>query len=82
MRGFIPAAKFGLCYPPNGIKRYVDQLGVNVTKRLLMTCEEFGDKQLADIGYLTQLVEPQLLPSTTSSLATQLCALAPIAIRP
>ena len=32
----VPAASFGLCYPPAGIRRYVNRLGVDSAKRILV----------------------------------------------
>lgn len=79
MSVLIPAARFGLCYPPNGIQRYVQRLGINTTKKLLMAAETLDAKALLSEGYLTHLVEPDELVETTEKLAENLGQLAPLA---
>lgn len=76
----IPAAEFGLCYPLNGIQRYVQCLGLTTAKRLLITCEEFEGKDLLSLGYLTYLIEPEQLEDTSRDLATTISRLAPLAV--
>jgi enoyl-CoA hydratase/carnithine racemase len=48
----VPAASFGLCYPPAGIRRYVSRLGVDSAKRILVAAEPFEAAELLRIGYL------------------------------
>ena len=80
MRLMVPAARFGLCYPPSGIQRYVQSLGLTAAKRLLVISEEFDSDSLLELGYLTHLVEPTALQSTTEQLAESICGLAPLAV--
>ena len=80
MRLMVPAARFGLCYPPAGIQRYVQSLGLTAAKRLLVISEEFDSDSLLELGYLTYLVEPTALQSTTQGLAESVCKLAPLAV--
>ena len=51
MRMRVPAASLGLCYPLSGIERYVESLGVGVTKRILVASEEFDTAALHQIGF-------------------------------
>ena len=81
MRLFVPPARFGLCYPLNGIQRYVQRLGSNTAKRLLVASEEFHGDQLLSLGYLTHLVEPDELPLFVDEMATRISQLAPIAVQ-
>lgn len=81
MRLFVPAARIGLCYPLNGIQRYVQKLGPNTAKRLLVASEEFHGEELLAIGYLTHLVEPDELESKTREMAESINRLAPIAVQ-
>jgi len=80
MSVLIPAARFGLCYPPNGIQRYVQRLGINTTKKLLMAAETLDAEALLSEGYLTHLVELDELVATAEQLAENLGKLAPLAI--
>ena len=79
MRAFVPAARFGLCYPINGIQRYVLRLGANVAKRFLVASEEFTGEDLLALGYLTHLVEKDQLQSSAMTLAEKISGLAPLA---
>ena len=76
----IPAARFGLCYPINGIQRYIQRLGVNTAKRLLMAAETIDAETLLSGGYLTHLVERDELTETAEQMAENLSKLAPLAV--
>jgi enoyl-CoA hydratase/carnithine racemase len=81
MRVFVPPARIGLCYPVNGIARFVQTLGLNTAKRLLLASEEFNAEQLLAIGYLTQLVEREQLVDTANELAQRMAGYAPLAVQ-
>jgi len=81
MRLFVPPARIGLCYPVNGIQRFVSVLGVNMAKRLLIASEEFNASELLQAGYLTHLVSPEERQSTTDELAKRMANYAPLALR-
>jgi len=76
----IPAARFGLCYPINGIRRYVQRLGINTAKKLLMAAEKLDAETLLAEQYLTHLVEPAELAETAAQMAENLSQLAPLAV--
>jgi len=81
MRLFVPPARIGLCYPVNGIERYVNTLGLPTAKRLLIASEEFRGPELLEIGYLTHLVEKEHLLATTQKLAERMATYAPLALQ-
>jgi len=81
MRLFVPPARIGLCYPVNGIERYVNTLGLATTKRLLLASEDFHGPELLSIGYLTHLVEKHELLATTQQLAERMAGYAPLALQ-
>jgi enoyl-CoA hydratase len=78
---FMPAARLGLHYYPNGIKRYVSRLGVDNAKRLFLTAEKVEAAEMLRIGYLTSMVAPDALDSEVDRLATVLAGNAPAAMR-
>ncbi len=80
MRLLVPAARLGLCYPLTGIQRYVQRLGLATAKRILIACEEFDGKALLSLGYLTHLVERDLLQDTAQKMAENIASLAPLAV--
>lgn len=77
----VPAASFGLCYPPAGIQRYVSRLGVGSAKRILVAAETFDAAALLRMGYLHRICPAQDLPAQADEWARQLSRLAPLAVR-
>ncbi|MCZ6829183.1 MAG: enoyl-CoA hydratase/isomerase family protein [Gammaproteobacteria bacterium] len=77
----VPAAQIGLCYPPGGIKRFVERLGINLANRILVAAEEFDAEAMLQIGFLDHLVAREALLTRTDELATSLAALAPLAVQ-
>ncbi|MBP0494867.1 enoyl-CoA hydratase/isomerase family protein [Pararoseomonas indoligenes] len=81
MAMFMPAARLGLHYYPSGLGRYVSRLGLNAAKRLFLTAEKLEAEELLRIGFLTELVPPDVLEARASALAAALCANAPLAVQ-
>jgi enoyl-CoA hydratase/carnithine racemase len=81
MRLLVPAARIGLCYPLEGLRRYVDTLGLGAATRILVGAEQFDAAQLLAIGYLHRVVEPERLGAEAKALASHLAGLAPLAVR-
>lgn len=77
----VPAASFGLCYPPNGIHRYVTRLGANAAKRILVGAGTLESEELLRIGYLHRLCAAGQLQQVADEWAGSLAALAPLAVR-
>lgn len=77
----VPAARLGICYPAEGLARYVQALGLGVASRLLLACEELDAEQMLRVGFLHRLVLREELEAATDELASQLVALAPLAVQ-
>jgi enoyl-CoA hydratase/carnithine racemase len=77
----VPAASFGLCYPPGGIQRYVSRLGVEAAKRILVATETLEAAELLRIGYLHRVCSREELPTLADDWAERLAGLAPLAVR-
>lgn len=77
----VPAAAIGLCYPPEGVSRYVERLGLNATMRILVASEQFDAQAMLQIGVLDQLVLPSQLADATNDYARHIAGLAPLAIK-
>tara|TARA_R110002072_G_scaffold222768_1_gene379893 strand:- start:2287 stop:3144 length:858 start_codon:yes stop_codon:yes gene_type:complete len=77
----VPAAAIGLCYPLSGIARFVECLGMNVTRRILVASEEFHSSTLLDIGFLDHLVPRQELHSFVQDYAQHIASLAPLSVQ-
>ncbi len=77
---FMPAAKLGLHFYPGGMVRYVTRLGLNQAKRLFLTAEKIDAAEMKEIGFLTELVEPEELNGRVEELTKLLASMAPLAL--
>ena len=77
----VPAAAIGLCYPLSGISRFVERLGVNTAKRILVASEELDSEAMLEVGLLDHVVLPVQLEKTVEDLAHHIAGLAPLAVR-
>lgn len=81
IRAFVPAAKFGLCYPVSGIERLVATLGLSAAQRFLLAAEEFNAADLLTMGFLTQLLTEAEVYSTAKAYAETLATRGPLAVQ-
>lgn len=77
----VPAAALGLCYPLAGLQRYVDTVGVQLAKRILIGAEVFPAESMLQIGFLDHLVPRAQLQQVTEQQAEQIAGLAPLAVQ-
>jgi enoyl-CoA hydratase/carnithine racemase len=77
----VPAAAIGLCYPLSGINRFVERLGVNMAKRILVASEEFSADDMLEIGFLDHLVLAAQLEDQTNEMVHHIASLAPLAVK-
>ncbi len=73
-RMFMPAARFGLHYYPDGLRRYVSRLGPTAARKLMLTGCTIEAKEMLRIGFLTDLVAPPDLEATVARYIEQLLA--------
>lgn len=76
----VPAAELGLCYPLEGIYRFLECLGPALTRRILMGAEEFDADGMLKIGFLDHLVERADLQRSAQEMTQRLVSLAPLAV--
>jgi enoyl-CoA hydratase/carnithine racemase len=81
VRLLVPAARIGICYPLNGLQRYVDKLGLGAAKRILVASEELAAETLLAIGFLHRAVPRERLGAESEAFARHLAGLAPLAVR-
>jgi enoyl-CoA hydratase/carnithine racemase len=63
-RMFVPAAKFGLHYHPDGIRRFVQRVGPVAAKKVFMLGKTLHADEMLRVGFLTDLVDQQNLDAT------------------
>ena len=76
----MPALKLGVHLYQSGLERYMNRMGLNAAKRLLLTAEKIDSKTMLDIGFLTELVPAGLLHERVEALGLTLRAMAPQAL--
>jgi len=77
----MPAARLGLHYYPNGMRRYVSRLGLQAAKRLFLLAQSAAADELLRCGYLDSCVAPEALDAEVGRFAAALAANAPLALR-
>ena len=77
----MPAAKIGLQYYASGLRRFVERIGPDATKRLFLTAETITTDELLRLGYLTEVVPPSELSARVDALSDAMAGLAPLATR-
>ncbi len=81
MAMFVPPARIGIHYPVSGLRRYVERLGLDTAKRVLVSCEKFDADEMLRIGFLNALVPAADLPAHIDDLAGRIAALAPLSVQ-
>jgi len=81
MKMFVPPAKLGIHYEPEGIARAVQRLGAQMARRVFLLAEKFESEALLTHGFLDDLVAPDALEARTNALAETLANLAPMAVQ-
>lgn len=81
IRCFIPPAKLGIQYHPQGLRRAVSRLGLSPAKRLFLATETFDAAEMLLTHFLDWLVPAAELDSRAEALAATLTGLAPLALR-
>lgn len=77
----MPAAALGLHFYASGLQRFFSRLGLAVSKKLFLTAAPLSAQRLLEVAYLDQLLPAADLENATQSLASQLAALAPLAVQ-
>lgn len=77
----VPAAAIGLCYPLEGIRRFLEVLGPQVARRLLVAAETFEGEAMREIGFLDRVVPRSELQAEAKALAEHIAGLAPLAVQ-
>jgi enoyl-CoA hydratase/carnithine racemase len=77
----MPAARIGLQYYASGLRRFVERIGPDATRRLFLTAEAIPAVDLLRFGYLTELVPPERLAARVDELCAAVAGLAPLAVK-
>jgi enoyl-CoA hydratase/carnithine racemase len=73
----MPATAIGLHYYPTGLRRYVQRLGLSVTKRAFLTGRAIAVEDLAATGVFERVVASDEWDAQVDALARDIAALSP-----
>jgi len=76
----MPPARLGIVYPPEGLHRFIRNLGYPTTKKVFFTARLFEAPEAFAMGMLDYLVPEEELEAFTMQLARDIAANAPLSI--
>ena len=76
----MPPARLGIVYPPEGLHRFLRNLGYPTTKKVFFTARLFEADEAREMGMLDYLVPGDELEGFTEQLARDIAANAPISV--
>jgi len=76
----LPAAKLGLGYGYEGLRRCMETIGPVATKEIFFTARRFGCEEALRWGLLNRAVEPPALAATVLEIATTIANNAPLTV--
>ncbi|WP_287153295.1 enoyl-CoA hydratase-related protein [Candidatus Solincola tengchongensis] len=76
----MPPARLGIVYPPEGLERFLRNIGYSATRKLFFTAELFGGREAYEMGMLDYLVPDSELETFTEELARRVASNAPLSV--
>jgi len=77
----IPAARRGVAYAPEGLKKLVDLVGPSAAKDIMFSARRLDAKEALRIGLINRIVAPAELEADTVEYAMKLCENAPLSLQ-
>ena len=77
----MPPAKLGLVYHPEGLKQFIEVLGLARTREVFFAGRTYEGRQLLDMGLVDHLVPRSELVETTYRLAEEIASNAPLSLK-
>ena len=76
----MPPVKLGVIYDPEGIRHFVDLVGVAATKELFLTGDLIDAERAREIGLVNHVAAARELEAITYDLARRIAANAPLSV--
>ncbi len=77
----MPPAKLGLVYHPEGLKQFIQVLGMARTREVFFTGRTYQGRELLDMGLVDHLVPRSELVETTYRMAEEIAGNAPLSLK-
>ena len=76
----MPPARLGIVYPPEGLSRFIRNIGLASAKKVFLTARYFPAAEAYEIGLLNFVVPDEELESFTMELAEEVASRAPLSL--
>mgnify|MGYP002655138692 CR=1 FL=1 len=76
----MPACALGLHYYPSGLRRYVNRLGLQASKRAFLLGQSMAFEDLEPLGFFEALVDQEAFEATLAQTVQTLSNMAPLAL--
>jgi enoyl-CoA hydratase len=76
----MPPARLGIVYPPEGLSRFIRNIGLANAKKVFLTARYFPAAEAYEIGLLNFIVPDEELESFTMELAEEVAGRAPLSL--
>ena len=76
----MPACALGLHYYPSGLRRYINRLGLQMSKRAFLLGQPIRYEQLYELGLFEAVVDADAFESTIDQLVQTLRTMAPLSL--
>jgi len=77
----MPPAKLGVVYHPEGIKQFIDVLGMSRSREVFLTARTYKGMEAKEKGLIDYLLPPRELESFTYGLAEEITRNAPLSLK-
>ena len=77
----MPPAKLGLVYHPEGLRQFIDVVGMAKTREIFFTARTYKGAEALQMGLVDRLVKPEELQKITYELAEEIAANAPLTVK-
>lgn len=76
----MPPARLGIVYPPEGLRRFIRNLGLPTTKKLFLTARIFDGEEVQSMGLMDYVFGEEELEERTMGVAEVIAKNAPLSI--
>lgn len=77
----MPPVKLGLVYDPDGVRRFIDVVGMSRTREIFLTGRKYMGKEVLQMGLVNRLVPAGDLSREVYALAEEIASNAPLALK-
>ena len=77
----MPPAKLGLVYHPDGLRQFINVVGMAKTREIFFTARTYKGADALRMGLVDRLVQPEELQKVTYELAEEIAVNAPLTLK-